>query len=381
MKALLVQLRFGLSLAIGGVTMNKLRSALTLLGVMIGVASVVSLVAIGEGARMAITEQFESLGTNIIRVQSHRWDARLTITEAEELAERVPSLLAAMPVVQADAQVKWRRTSTELPLLGVTEDFPVIRDHQVLAGRFISHLDVQERLRVAVVGYGLVDQLFGGRDPLGEAVYLGGQRFTVVGVMAPKGAGMAGGIDGQIIVPVTAAQRLTKSTRVSEIWAKARDKSTTHLAMVQVSRYFRHKFNIQDPEEGASEDPYGYYYYPRYYGSSGVELQLGQGGAGVPAITVTSVNELVQEANAAQRVMTLMLGGIAGVSLLVSGLGIMNIMLISVAERSREIGLRKAVGAHTWHLVYQFLLEALICAWRAGYWGWGWAGWAGLFAR
>jgi len=382
-KKALVQLRFGLAMALGGITSNKLRSFLTLLGVMIGVASVVSLVAIGEGARLAITRQFESLGTNIIRVETHRWDARLNLEDAAALEARVPTLVAAMPVVRTDVQVKWRRAVSNCALLGVNEKFPVVRDHEVAAGRFISHLDVTERLRVAVVGDAVIDQVFGGRNPLGEGVYIGGQRFTIIGVLTPKGTGMAGEIDDKILVPVTTAQRLTLSTRVHEIWAKARDRAATEVALVQLSRYFRHRFHIQDTADGegdsAADGPirekFGYYPGPgRYYGRPGYYPgHPGFDGPGLdqPLVTVTSVNELVQEANEAKRVMTLMLGGIAGVSLLVGGLGIMNIMLVSVAERTREIGLRKALGARTWDLIYQFLMEALLLCAAGGLCGLG----------
>ncbi len=381
----LVRLGYGLQTALGGITAHRLRSALTVLGVTIGVASVVSLVAIGEGARLAITRQFESLGTNVIKIQSHHWRARLTADMAADLEERVPTLEAAMPVVRMEAQVKWRRRVTTLPVLGVNERFPLIRNHRVVAGRFLTHLDVRERIRVAVVGYNLAGEVFEGRNPVGQSIYVGGQRFRVVGVLAPKGDGMADDIDQKLVIPYTAAQRLTLSRSVNEIWAKAISKEAVEPALVQIGRIFRKRFGIRDGEPveegGGSSGPrggkdYGYREYgPGYDMSRGLVKVEPAGrpadsGSGV-LLTVTSLNQLVREASEANRVMTLMLGGVAGVSLLVGGLGIMNIMLVSVAERTREIGLRKALGARRTDLMVQFIAEALLLSGIGGLLGVG----------
>jgi len=369
LHGLAVRMGFGLEQAIGGVFRNRLRSVLTVLGVTIGVASVVSLVALGEGARLAIVRQFESLGTNVIKIESHHWMAGLTVDDARELVERVPTLSAAMPVVRAEAKVKWRRTVQDIGVLGVSEHFPFVRDHEVAAGRFFSHLHVRERLRVAVVGAALVDTLFEGRNPIGQRLYVGNQRFTVIGVLSSKGAGLADDIDRRLVIPVTAAQRLTQSFRVSEIWAKASSKEAVEPAVVQIGRILRSRFKVIDG--GVQPDVFQGYGYKMYHDpyTSEVRLKLptGQG----EAITVTSLNELVREANAANRVMTLMLGGIAGVSLLVGGLGIMNMMLVSVTERTTEIGLRKSLGATRGDLMYQFLLEAFLLSALGGVLGLG----------
>ncbi|HHY39417.1 MAG TPA: FtsX-like permease family protein [Clostridia bacterium] len=413
LRTSLIKLGFGFEMALGGIAQNRLRSLLTIIGVTIGVASVVSLVSIGEGARQVIVSQFESLGTNVIEVKSHHPRMRLKVEDAYELEERVPSIAAAMPVIETQAQVKWRRNVRKnVGILGVSEEFPFIRDHKLLAGRFFGLLHVKGRVRVAVVGYDLVDSLFDGRNPIGQGIYIDGQRYRVLGVLEPKGSKMAGGIDQKIVVPVTTAQRITKSYAVDAIWAKAKDRNSVDLAVVHISRVMRKKFGLKltsataalkeggsvegtggsgSEGEGGQEDQAG---------EPGGEADTGEGkveGARVtsgavaektaiarvvggevvpygpgeqgptppsekegPLLTITSLNEMVKEASKANRVMTLMLAGIASVSLLVGGLGIMNIMLVSVSERTAEIGLRKALGATRADLLYQFLVEAFL---------------------
>ncbi|HCC32344.1 MAG TPA: cell division protein FtsX [Clostridiales bacterium] len=369
LRALMIQAAFGFHQAMLGVWANRLRSAITVLGVMVGVASVVSLVAIGDGARAAITRQFEAMGTNVIKIDGHHPAIRLTPDDVRDLVERVPTLQAAVPVVRADAQVKWRRTTREIGILGVSEQFPLVRDQAMLAGRFFSHLHVRERLRVAVVGAELAQALFEGRPPIGQRLYIGGHRFTIIGVLAPKGAGLADDIDRLLVVPVTAAQRLTMSFLIDEIWAKAASREAVEPAVVQIGRILRRRFDLEALEaDGAGREP-GLDGMPRdlYWGgyAHGVPVPAARvgmelPGGGGPALTVTSLNELVREADAANRIMTLMLGGIAGVSLLVGGLGIMNVMLVAVTERTTEIGLRKSLGATRLSLLYQFLMEAFL---------------------
>lgn len=352
---------FGFQTALGGVLTHKLRSFLTVLGVAIGVASLIVLLAIGHGARAAIAEQFESLGTNLITVASHRWDIRLTVGDADDLVDRVPTLTAGMPLLRGeDVQMKYRRMVTDVTMIGVTGDFPEVRDHDMLAGRFFSELHVQERMRVAVLGHDAWRRIFGSVNPVGEHLYLDGQRFTVIGILQPKGAGLAHDIDSQIVVPITAAQRVLLTGRVDELWLKAADARSVDPAVLQTSRILRHQFNISDGEEKGTnghrppEVPRmpGDHYQP-YPGPMPTDPE------GAP-LTITSLNALVQEAGEASRVMTMMLAGIASVALLVGGLGIMNIMLVSVAERTREIGIRKSLGAHPGDLVYQFMVEALV---------------------
>ncbi|MFP4200820.1 MAG: ABC transporter permease [Clostridia bacterium] len=364
--SLFVRAIFGLETALGGILSQKLRSTLTVLGVAIGVASLIILLAIGNGARVAIARQFESLGTNLIKVTTDRWDIRLKVQDVPDLLERIPTVDAGMPVViEESVNVKYRRLVDEVPLMGVSEDFPGIREHDLLEGRFFGPLHVQERMRVAVLGYDAWRQLFGSINPVGHGVYIGGQRFTVLGILERKGEGMAGDIDQYVVVPVTAAQRVLLTGRVDELWFQSPDEKSVDAAMVQLGSIFRHKFNIggeEDmPDKGAPDDVKG------MMQRRGGEYLVREGKyppwepqSSGPPLTITSMNTMVEEASEASRVMTMMLGGIASVALLVGGLGIMNIMLVSVTERTREIGIRKALGAHPGDIVYQFMMEALV---------------------
>ncbi len=378
-----VRFKFAARMAIDGILSNRLRSILTILGVVIGVASVVSLFAVGEGARLAVVRQFESLGTNVIEVESHHERVKLTPELADEIRERVDTVTHAMPALELQTSFRWRREQRRnVPVLGTTEEYPEIRNHEPQRGHFFTSLHVKKRIRVAILGAKAAEDLFQGRDPLGQKIYLNRQLFKIMGVLPPKGKGMAKNIDEKILVPITAAQSLKGSYAVDRIWLKASNRESVDLAVAHASRLLNRALNLDalrdqleagggdgSEEEPAPEEE-------RQTSQSGstsekvsAPLQPGEddspdeGGESVGSttqlLTVTSLNEWVAEASEAQRIMTLMLGAIAGVSLLVGGLGIMNIMLVSVTERTSEIGLRKAVGATRNDILNQFLLEAL----------------------
>ncbi len=369
-KNLLIRAVFGLQTAVSGVMSQKLRSLLTVLGVMIGVASLLVLLAIGHGAREAVAQQFESLGANLIKVSANHWNINFEIGDGTEMTERVPAIIDGMPLLRSDeVQLRYRRMVDDVAVIGVTENMPQVRDHKVVAGRFFSHLHVQERMRVAVLGYEAWRSIFGDANPIGQGIYLEGQRFTVIGVLSRKGTGMADDIDQQIVLPITSAQRVLLTGRVDELWLKAADAGSVDPSMVQLSRILRYKFNLRDAEDDDEEEGFA----PAAAGSS---ASMAPGGHFMghpghpeqegPPLTITSLNALIEEASEASRVMTMMLAGIASVALLVGGLGIMNIMLVSVSERTREIGIRKALGAHPVDLVYQFMMEALILSITGG---------------
>lgn len=413
-----VRVWFSAQMAGHGVLANPLRSGLTVLGVAIGVASVVSLMAIGEGARRAVVEQFRSLGENVIVVRAEDPAAEFDPDEAGDLVERVGVLTHATPVIEAQATMRWRRTRGVVGVLGVNEQFPAIRDHPLVAGHFFTSLHVKQRAAVAVLGYNLGSGLMGGRTPVGQTFTLGGRTFRVIGVLAPKGAGQAEGIDDKVVIPYTAAQSIAGKVSASQIWAKARSAREADLAVVQLGRIFRRKLGMDPgaptpagpdaagPVAASGPGPEGPFLARRGVrafpggafgfgapppGSAGPPrpgAQAPEGGepgqvlGGRDLITVTNLNRMVQQADKANRIMTLLLGGIAAVSLLVGGLGIMNIMLVAVTERTAEIGLRRALGATQGDLVVQFLLEALylsgmgaLAGIAAGVWG------SQLFAR
>lgn len=312
--------------SVRGLTGNKMRSALTMLGVIIGVASVIALVSIGEGARRDVIENFESIGTNILRMYMQRWDARLTIEQVSTLKERVPDMEMVMPTVSWGAQITYEGKQRWAPTMGVTPIFPKIREHEVYIGRFFTDVEMEIARPVCVLGWQVVQDLFAGRNPVGKTIYMDQRPFQIIGVMEEKGQNLGEGVDHMILVPLTVAQRGRGTNRVDEVFMKATNKNTVPIVKVTVERIFESKY-------------------------------------GENAVYVWTQQEMLDQLQASTRTMTLMLGAIAGVSLLVGGIGVMNIMLVAVAERTREIGLRMAVGAKRFHVMLQFLFEsAMLCS-------------------
>lgn len=376
--AFFVRSWFTAKMALGGVLSNTLRSALTILGVAIGVASVVSLMGIGEGARQNVIEQFESLGTNVISIKANQAEFEFRPEKAEELVERVKGLEMATPIVQTYTTMRWRRDRSEVDIIGSNEYLLDIRDHNLAEGQFFSGLHVEQRSNVAVLGHNVATNLVGGRTPVGQTITLDGQSYRILGVLEPKGKDKAENIDDKVIIPYTTAQRIDKKRTVEEIWGKANSAKDAELATIQLGRIFKKELDssrvtpVQSPDTPGLPDASG--------GMIMVEDSIAMpegmppdGGGGdengedkdsgsgrkEEGLTITNLNQLVDELDQANRIMTLLLGGIAAVSLLVGGLGIMNIMLVAVTERTSEIGVRRALGAKQIDLLAQFLLEAL----------------------
>jgi len=316
--------------ASAAVLSNRLRTFLTTLGVIIGVAAVIALVSVGEGASAMITGQIQSLGTNLILVRPASNRVVLTLEDAAGLARRVPSLSHVAPSVSASGTVKWGLNSYVSTVEGVTPAHLAVRNYEVAAGRFISESDVALNRRVAVVGQTVVGELFKGRHPLGQELVVLGQRFSVVGVLAEKGSSLGMDADDVVFIPVTTAQRLAGTNRLAVIYARLQGAALAPTTVAQVERIFEQHFGRPDQ------------------------------------VLVQSQDELLDAVNTATRTLSLMLGAIAGISLLVGGIGIMNIMLVSVTERTREIGVRKAVGARSRDILTQFLVEALFISLAGG---------------
>lgn len=391
----LVRWWFTTKMALHGILANPLRSALTILGVAIGVASVVSLMGIGEGARRAVVEQFESLGSNVVTITAHDSSVEFDPEYSEELVERVQGLEAATPVVNTKANIKWRRIRGKIDVVGVDNDFPTIRDHEMGIGHFFTRAHVDQRIPVAVLGYNVGASLLGGRSPVGKSITLNGNTFRIIGVLNLKGEGKANDIDNKIVVPYTSALKIAEKRTVDAIWGKAASEKEADLVIVQLGRIFRRKLGLDQkaPSHSSSGGQQGPSNRNDDMDSESMEMMEKEGPPPMPdpepeapnpilqssgdeLISITSLNQLVQEADKANRVMTLLLGGIAAVSLLVGGLGIMNIMLVSVTERRTEIGVRRALGAKQTDLLLQFLLEALyvsvigaVAGIAAGIWG------------
>ena len=338
--------------ALAAVTTNKMRSSLTVLGIIIGVTAVISLMSIGRGSQAAITANIESLGTNLLFVRAGATTeagirgaqgsaASLTLEDAEALADPylAPSVLAVAPEVQTFAQVVAGRQNTFTQVVGVTPEYESVRNFPVADGVFISSYDVQARSMVAVLGSSVAETLYGQMSPVGQLIKLGGRQFKVIGVLQSKGGTGFGSSDDVLLAPITTVQYRLASQRtvageknVQSINVQVVSADETDDAMQQIASILRQRHRI------VGEDDF----------------------------TITSQQETVEALQESTQVWVVFLGAIAGISLLVGGIGIMNIMLVSVTERTREVGIRKSVGAKQRDILLQFLVEAALLSLTGG---------------
>ena len=320
---------------------NKMRTLLTMLGIVIGVAAVIIMVAIGNGAQQKIQDQISGLGTNLIIVmpgatqqggvsQGAGTFNRLTVDDAERIKKEATLLSAVSPVVSTHAQVIGGQGNWRTSVNGVSTDYLTIRDWSVSSGDFFADADVTGSRKVAVLGNTVAQNLFPDQDPVGAQIQIGHVPFTVIVVLAPKGQ-TAGGQDQDdvVLMPYTTAQnRLSGSVRIGQILASTYSATDIPAAQSEISGIMRESHRLAD---GADDD-----------------------------FTVRNQTEIAQAATSATAVMTGLLAAIASVSLVVGGIGIMNIMLVSVTERTREIGIRMAIGARGSDVLTQFLVESVV---------------------
>ena len=319
---------------------NKMRTLLTMLGIVIGVGAVIIMVAVGQGAQRGIASQINALGTNLLVVtagasnqagvsQGAQAFNRLTVDDAEKLKREGTLFAGVTPVVMTRTQVIAGGTNWRTTINGVSNDFQTIRDWDMQSGTFFSDNDLRGMRKVAVIGNTVAQNLFPGVDPVGSQIQIRNVPFDIVGVLATKGQN-AGGQDQDdvVIIPYTTAQaRLSGSTRIFQILVSATSQQDIAAAQQEVTAIMHESHKIGDGDDD---------------------------------FTVRNQTEIANAAQGTTKIMTWLLASIASVSLIVGGIGIMNIMLVSVTERTREIGIRMAIGARGSDVLTQFLVESIV---------------------
>jgi len=332
-----------LAIAWEGLTLNKVRSFLTTLGVIIGVASVIMMLAVSAGAEAAIAEQINALGADLIIVGPLRGSpgaARTFVYEdALAIAENVRGITGVSAEQFSTQNVRAGAVTLEaISILGVSADFPEVRDYALASGRFFTEDESDRKARLAVLGAGIAQDLFGLEDPSGQEITIGSTRLTVIGVMEAKGVVGDTDYDGRIYVPITVlfqkfATMAVGSDRVRTVYVKAESQAVMDSVIAQITALLIERHEV-DPSR--------------------------------PDFSVQTQQDIIATQEATTEAFRNLLAWVAGVSLVVGGIGIMNIMLVSVTERTREIGLRQALGAHPWDVQLQFLLEAVILSLAGG---------------
>ncbi|HYL75877.1 MAG TPA: ABC transporter permease [Bryobacteraceae bacterium] len=324
---------------------NKMRSALTMLGIIIGVGAVIAMVAVGSGATERIQQQIASIGSNVIMVQPGSITSSgirlgsgnavsLTIDDAKAIARDCPSVQAVAPSSRGGAQVVFGNNNWATFIQGTTSDYLTIRDISIQSGAAFTQQDVDADAKVALLGQTVVDNLFNGADPIGQVIRIKKVPMTVVGTLVPKGQSPTGqDQDDIIIVPITTGQKKifgvnqARANSVGSLMVQARGPAYIQSAQDEMNLVLRQRHHIQQNQDND--------------------------------FTVRNLEELFRAQETSSHVMSILLAAIASVSLIVGGIGIMNIKLVSVTERTREIGLRQAVGAKTKDILTQFLVEAV----------------------
>jgi putative ABC transport system permease protein len=317
-----------LRMALKSIRANKVRSFLTMLGVIIGVASVITAVAFAQGSTKSITDSIQSLGTNLIQISINnpRGSSRnLTFKELQAFAEEHASEITAIaPTINSSMTVKVGKTSASTTIIGTNQDYEIIKDTHVREGRFLLDIDSVYRQKIAVIGSYVAKEFYPDSDPLGQTIKLNGNVLTVVGILVEKAGSQVSSEDDQILIPVTLAQRLTKNANLRNFSIKSADTGGTDKIMADLNAFML-----------------------TIYSSTS-------------AFRVFNQAQLLSTLSGITGTLMIVLGGIAGISLFVGGIGIMNIMLVSVTERTREIGIRKAIGAKRRSILTQFLIEAIV---------------------
>jgi putative ABC transport system permease protein len=342
------------SVKMAGTTLlsNKLRSALTMLGIVIGNASVIAMIGIGQAGQKYVNKQLESLGPNVIFVIPGNQETQrisrdvpktLVLEDALAIASQVPTVAGVTAELNSRQVVTYRNRNTDVNIIGTTPSFLVVRDFETAKGRFFTDIDMKRSNQVVVLGADLAEKLFGNANPIGQQMRIKNASFQIIGVLTPKGSSVGADYDEAALTPIaTSANRLVGKTspyglEVSYIVASAKNSDSVDAAEFQITNLLRLRHKLIDEND----------------------------------FTIRTQKDALQTVGQITGALTIMLAAIAGISLVVGGIGIMNIMLVSVTERTQEIGLRKAIGATQQDILLQFMIEAVILSAAGGLIGTG----------
>lgn len=320
-------------MAIKSILGGKIRAFLTMLGVIIGVAAVISAVAFAQGSTKSVTDSLQEMGTNMLQVMivGRNSSRDVDYSEIKAFVEENNGVIDAVaPQITSSVTIKHLDKNMSTSLIGTSPDYEDVRDVHVTNGRYILPLDVDYYQKVALVGTAVVNELFDGQNPINQKVKINGQEFTVVGILEQRAGGAAGSDDDQVIIPVTVAQRLLKTSTIRNFSVHVTSSEVVDEAVSKLEAFL---YDV--------------------YGNENMYRVINQ-------------EKMISTLQEVTGTMSAILGGIAAISLIVGGIGIMNIMLVSVTERTREIGIRKAIGAKKKDILAQFLVEALMITGMGG---------------
>lgn len=320
-----------LKVAFKNITSNKLRSALTMLGLIIGIASVIVLVGIGNGATTDVTSQVQSLGTDILTVTINSSDTSLSYDQVNEIA-KLDNVNSVAPYKTVSGTVSRGTTSSSKSSILATNNYYLnVTNLTLLEGRTISIIDIENKSKVCILGYDIATTLFSLTDPIGQTVKIEGDNYTVIGLLEEQGTSMGTNIDSMVLIPLTTAKYLGSDTSITNLYVKVEDENKIDTTTIVIGNYIRSNLQI-------SSD---------YY-------------------TVSSQDSMLETMESVTSTLSILLGGIASISLIVGGIGVMNVMLVSVTERTKEIGIRKSLGAKRKDILIQFLIESLVLSLLGG---------------
>ncbi len=340
----MVDIKTIFSIAIRAIRANKMRSILTSLGIIIGVAAVIVMLAVGNGAQISIQNEMKTMGSNLIIVRSgvatssgarggHGSQPTMKAGDGDAIQTKIDKIKLAAPMLDETAQIVYGNANWSTGITGTDNRMFEIKDWDLAYGRFFSEADVKNAGKVAILGQTVVNELFGDVDPIDKTIRIKGIPFKVIGVLKARGqSGMGQDQDDSVYIPITTAQKkvmgISFPDQVKFVMLQAVDSASTYTSQADIKALLRQRHNL-----GQEKDD---------------------------DFVIMNLTQMMEMMESSTKVMTILLGSIASISLLVGGIGIMNIMLVSVTERTREIGIRMAIGAKSWDIRWQFLMEALV---------------------